>query len=476
MARFAWLWVILLMVVLVGIGLFLFLPFSQANDIEGVTLKNQLTHLQETLKSDNLTTTNNETIKLQGEIDLKQNLGSKWWNYLGTETFKTIIISVVLAVILALLGYIFKINEIWDAKIREQRQKRINNQAQCIKDTEKMWDKLYRMVSDIRFYALDKEKNRQTGIAKKSSEGADDSSDEDAGDKKNPKPITKILADIENLASEGEEIVNRWHFIFSKMPSLCEQSNKKYMKRVKTLSKTEKSYLYKKIRSIRRPSTMSLLFINILYEAASSVAYYINSYEHPVDTPKIKVSGNSVTKQDILGLQHSLGLIQDVIKDNVHPRMMSILKSVVEPYDGYGDNKEMDVNIRNLETNLQSLFENYTKVKEKTFNLSILPCLRSSQGETCVLDNVSNSIKQAQTTPLVITSEKTLEEQIHTQAQQLIQALHTTDTPQVIETWEFKYSEKTMTDLAKILCDISVSDDIENRLTWPVVYKLIQKG
>jgi hypothetical protein len=423
MARFALLWVIGLIVVLVGIGLFLFLPFSQASDIEGVTLKNQLTHLRETLKSDNLTTTNNETIKLQGEIDLKENLGSKWWNYLGTETFKTIIISVVLAVILALLGYIFKVNEIWETRSREQRKNRIDEQTESIKQTSRMWDDLYCIISKIRFY------DSEMVIANNSIPNLDI--------QKRMTTIEDILEKLENFDSKAEEVVNTWHFLFPQLSKIGEEYRKKLIismscrqretvrkklednvkqeltivnseiknaacqgpkktkiKRKKELlviqrkiDKKEKGIIFDASKTVTRAlekdflvyfpnirhSGLILIFINELYFTSSSVAYLIRKKE--AEKALIRKPGMSdqeignikQKEKEIRMLQDALGVIQDVVKSMVHQRMLVLLKFAVNPIEGWSENKKEEknsrANISNTLTGLLGLAKKLMKIE-----------------------------------------------------------------------------------------------------------------
>jgi hypothetical protein len=149
-----------------------------------------------------LNATADEKLQLLQKVSMKKTGWVLFWEYCGTETFKTIVVSVVVAILLAVLGHIFKINEIWETMAREQRKKFIDEQVEAIKQTATMWDNLYCIVSELRFYDPVFVKVYNDSV-------------KEAKDKKNN--IYGILEKLENYASKAEEVVNTWHFLFPEL-------------------------------------------------------------------------------------------------------------------------------------------------------------------------------------------------------------------------------------------------------------------
>ena len=145
--------------------------------------------------------------------------GNIWvqiWNYCGTEAFRAVTIGLMIPVILAIIGGIFKIRNAIEERIRSTQDQRTEQRWDCVKLTEKLWNDVYSLTSEVRHFKS----------------GADDEA-----------RIKEILTRLENLDSSGEDIVNAWHFRF------------------RNLSEDDMRYLVE--------------FMNILLHSASTVAYRI---------------------------------------------------------------------------------------------------------------------------------------------------------------------------------------------------------
>jgi hypothetical protein len=321
--RLGW-WTIALLIIFVGVNYGLFFSYQQTDRTEVANLEKKLAI------TDNLT----ERALIEGQIALKQDLGSQIWSYCGTEAFKTVSVSILIALILALLGYLFKINDAIAEKVRAERQKRIDTQKDCIKLTSDMWNELYGLVSEVRFYKKDGDNTKK--------EDSNKENDGDVKDEQDEKRIEDLLIKLENFASQVEDIVNKWAFTFPLLNEIERDSEKELEKdlknevkdRIKRLKKEYRKdknkfkemrkeerdnyYINLEIYRSTRADESILVFINIMYEAAISVAYYIREWQ----------KGNESIDKDLL--QNSLGVIQDVVKDIAHHRIMSIFKLSVD--------------------------------------------------------------------------------------------------------------------------------------------------
>jgi hypothetical protein len=108
-------------------------------------------------------------------------------NYCGTDTFKDVTISLLIPLILAAMGGIFKIGSTVEERIRSAQAARSKERLSCIEQTSNMWNKIYNLSTEVRYFK----------------KGADDET-----------RIVDILKRLENLANEAESVVNTWHFMF----------------------------------------------------------------------------------------------------------------------------------------------------------------------------------------------------------------------------------------------------------------------
>ena len=108
-------------------------------------------------------------------------------NYCGTDTFKDVTISLLIPLILAVMGGIFKIGNAVDERILSAQASRAKERLSCIEQTSKTWNKIYDLSTEVRYFKI----------------GAD-----------NETRIIDILKRLENLSNEAESVVNTWHFMF----------------------------------------------------------------------------------------------------------------------------------------------------------------------------------------------------------------------------------------------------------------------
>jgi hypothetical protein len=265
---------------------------------------------------------------IEKNIDLRKEFWPQVWSFCGSDTFKTVEISVFIAILTLVLGKVFKIKESYELKNQEQRQKRIDAQITCIKNTEEMWNELYGLTNEVRFYQSGQKEQPNVSVLKKSGEkipeaekNKENKGTPDDTEKKNS--IIDILKHIELFNSTAEEVVSRWRFNFPALPTLLNAH----------INQPQYKVFSGNINI--RASGLILIFIGIIYEASASVAYQIRDIEK--DEKDAKKVNNK-----ILPLQDSLGVIQDVVKDLVHQPMICILKLALEPVDGWGANEEND--------------------------------------------------------------------------------------------------------------------------------------
>jgi hypothetical protein len=153
---------------------------------------------------------------------LEENKGiSGWvvfWNYCSTDSFKTVTISLLIPVILAFMGGIFKINDAIGERIKKAQEERINEQQDCIKEVSAMFDKLEQLTSDVRHY-------------------------EKGADKK--KDIKVIIRGLEQFMSGAD---NTFSMLLTRFPNLKDKNIGSFF-----------------------------TYFNVLANAATSVAYYIQN-------------------------------------------------------------------------------------------------------------------------------------------------------------------------------------------------------
>lgn len=297
----------------------------------------------------------NETEESKVIIYQESELLTQIWGFLGTETFKTVSLSLFLAVILSAIGGFFKVDQAIQERIKASIQKRIDTQTKCIEQTATMWDDLYCMVSEVRFYEYPSSK----GDSPKAKENGDKQDNNDEKDDEDKKPtIIDLLKKLENYASKAEEVVNTWHFNFPKLSMVGIKFRNELAKDIVVKNPpnkiTEKDALNN--LTMARASGLILVHINILYNAAASVAYNIRDIED-IYGPKKEEEIN----KEIRKYQDPLGIIQDVIKASIHQYMLATLKYAVTPEDDWGHDKKSDKYAYNCMENMLTILFNKSK-------------------------------------------------------------------------------------------------------------------
>jgi uncharacterized protein YeaO (DUF488 family) len=118
----------------------------------------------------------------------------QFWDYVGSDQFKTVNVSLMIPIILAAVGGIFKIGASVEERIRSARQQLTEKRLECIKQTSELWNILYNLANDVRFF--------KKGIDYK-------------------QHIVDILTKLENLDNMGEEIISLWR---SRFPNLSPEA------------------------------------------------------------------------------------------------------------------------------------------------------------------------------------------------------------------------------------------------------------
>jgi len=108
-------------------------------------------------------------------------------NYCGTDTFKEVTTSLMIPLILAVMGGIFKIGSAVDERILSAQAARSKERLSCIEQTSKTWNKIYDLSTEVRYFK----------------KGADYEI-----------RIIDILKRLESLSNEAESVVNDWRFMF----------------------------------------------------------------------------------------------------------------------------------------------------------------------------------------------------------------------------------------------------------------------
>jgi hypothetical protein len=136
------------------------------------------------------------------------------WNYCGSDAFKAVTISLMIPIILAAMGGIFKIGVSVEERIRSALEKQTEKRLECIKRTSELWNELYRMAGDVRF--------GNKGVGSEQS-------------------IVAIIKQVENLASSAEEIVSTWR---SRFPNLSAQDIASFVELLNILVDSSQSVVY----------------------------------------------------------------------------------------------------------------------------------------------------------------------------------------------------------------------------------------
>jgi hypothetical protein len=217
------------------------------------------------------------------------------WQYLDSSTFKILNASIILPILLLLLEVIFKIG----AKRKEEHEER---QWECIEKTSQMWNQLFSLASEVRYFEKDANKGAR---------------------------IEDILLKLANLIGPAEDIVNMWDFRFFRGIS---DEDRGYSKRVA-------------INSFLVP-------LNVLLRSTFTVAYFIRY-------------ANKEEEKEIQWLQSSLEKIQGGISGMAHHSIINVLKHSMYLEDGDKTAiKEIQENIGKLRENADWLkkMEKYNKL------------------------------------------------------------------------------------------------------------------
>ncbi len=160
------------------------------------------------------------------EANPRENFWVQLWNYLESNIFIVVTVSLVFPIILLVLESRFKIVETIEKNRKEELRAR---RLECLELTSQMWNQLFSLASEVIHYKKDVD------------EGAS---------------IEKILQRLENLPSWGEDIVNMWSFRF---PNLSDKDQ-----------------------------NLFLDFINIIVESTVTVAYSIQEIDNPEEITELQ--------------------------------------------------------------------------------------------------------------------------------------------------------------------------------------------
>ncbi|MFC2027383.1 hypothetical protein ACFLU3_01715 [Chloroflexota bacterium] len=110
------------------------------------------------------------------------------WGYFESDVFKVVTASLALPIILLLLESFLNLRGAIHERLVAEKQARREKRLECIELTAKMWNELYAIVSEIRYFSIDRE-------------------DRDFA-------IRDILLKLQNISSSAEDTVSMWRFRF----------------------------------------------------------------------------------------------------------------------------------------------------------------------------------------------------------------------------------------------------------------------
>jgi hypothetical protein len=214
----------------------------------------------------------------------------------------------------------------------------------------------------------------------------------------------------------------------------------------------EKSNLEQALEKHKNITTSEsiLVFVDVLFSATFCIAYYIWSGKD---------------KENLTTLRNSLGVIQDVIKDLAHHRIINILKYFVEPLDIYESKKE--------------------KLDSRTDFEEVLSDLKNDAISIRQFENSHNELlSQIQNKPAADFREKVLEfkkwarteqhdnndldvsQKRDEQRVELGKSLDNIDDKQFVGVWEYGYAQEYILKLAVWLGKISMKRSLKNQARW----------
>jgi hypothetical protein len=196
-----------------------------------------------------------------------------------------------------------------------------------------------------------------------------------------------------------------------------------------------------------------LVFINVIYNAASTVAYLIRKAEK---------------NKDVLVLQDSLGVIQDVIKNLAHHTILSLLKNSVDPLDAHQTRNSKNETRQNVKKYLTRMYENASILTKYEYEYPPLQVMHKSEAyegfqKECLAFQkwIDNPLESKITQKGVYDSLGTA----------FIKLLNE-NKDNIISVWEYQYTEKYLKGLANLLIFHSLIVDLNRRVLWtgvPVV-------
>ena len=135
------------------------------------------------------------------EANPAANLWAQIWSYLESATFKVITASLVLPIILFVLESRFKLVETVKQnrlmRERKQEEERSEKRWECIEQTQKVWNQLWDLISEVIYFKKDKDK----GTA-----------------------IEDLLIRLRNFTTSAEDVINTWSHRFPNLPDKYAES------------------------------------------------------------------------------------------------------------------------------------------------------------------------------------------------------------------------------------------------------------
>lgn len=123
------------------------------------------------------------------------------WEYLESDAFKYVTISLLFPIFSLFLENLFEVRKAVDERIKENRkaakerrekdrQEGLEARLKCIDQTSKVWNEIFTLLSEVRFY--------KKGGKKKSGEMS----------------IKDLEKKLDNLVNSASEIASKWYFMF----------------------------------------------------------------------------------------------------------------------------------------------------------------------------------------------------------------------------------------------------------------------
>jgi hypothetical protein len=471
----------------------LFLNYRHTSQVEVQTLKTQLD--RDLSLADDKRLNAKDRSELENQYLLKKDWQGQIWGLMGTETFKTITVSLLLAVILAVIGGVFKIDNAIEEKIRAEKQKRIDSQTKCIEKTADMWNELYCIVSEVRYYDIARVKKLQNS--------------ENSNNK--ARTITDILMSLQDFDNKAEDVVNTWQYTFPQLPEigyeLIQEKKIEYKKEWEFVNNHNKMprELREKIsnQSIVGKyvaSELIILFVNVLLKATYSVAYIIQKKERVQLGQKQENLEDKNEEMDVQTIQNSLGIIQEVIKAGAHQGILNLLKNAIEPIDKTNHENKGEGTRDNVKTQLIHLYNNARKIRYFEYDYFQKRCFPFSleTGDACnefqnkateyvvrynSLKNYKpdNTLSKKELEEKKIQDKKKKESEIDSNQEQLetsFRKMFDKTQTNIIGAWDLKYPADYLKNLANFLAFRETRWYLEDKADWLEIreYEITQKS